>query len=248
MSGRQSEFLPLARAAGRASHAKWPAFAMLTLSLGSGMRPRCLVFITLLALCHLQLGGQALTNALPPAPQSPAVSGIPASDVPIVPLPPSSLPDDPGQEVLPLAQPEPATATGVPVTWEAQRQNWNRAENIWTLSGDVVVHYRDYILRADKVVYHQSTSELEAEGHLQVAGGPDDVFIEASHGDMRLNMHTARFYNVTGSVGVRTGGHAVVYSTPNPFLFSGRILLQLGEGNYRIVDGSMTNCRLPKPD
>jgi LPS-assembly protein len=212
------------------------------------MRPRCLVFITLLALCHLQLGGQALTNALPPAPQSPAASGIPASGVPIVPLPPSSLPDDPGQEVLPLAQPEPATATGVPVTWEAQRQNWNRAENIWTLSGDVVVHYRDYILRADKVVYHQSTSELEAEGHLQVAGGPDDVFIEASHGDMRLNMHTARFYNVTGSVGVRTGGHAVVYSTPNPFLFSGRILLQLGEGNYRIVDGSMTNCRLPKPD
>jgi len=221
---------------------------MLTLSLGSGMRPRCLVFITLLALCHLQLGGQALTNALPPAPQSPAASGIPASGVPIVPLPPSFLPDDPGQEVLPLAQPEPATATGVPVTWEAQRQNWNRAENIWTLSGDVVVHYRDYILRADKVVYHQSTSELEAEGHLQVAGGPDDVFIEASHGDMRLNMHTARFYNVTGSVGVRTGGHAVVYSTPNPFLFSGRILLQLGEGNYRIVDGSMTNCRLPKPD
>jgi LPS-assembly protein len=206
------------------------------------------VFITLLALCHLQLGGQALTNALPPAPQSPAASGIPASGVPIVPLPPSFLPDDPGQEVLPLAQPEPATATGVPVTWEAQRQNWNRAENIWTLSGDVVVHYRDYILRADKVVYHQSTSELEAEGHLQVAGGPDDVFIEASHGDMRLNMHTARFYNVTGSVGVRTGGHAVVYSTPNPFLFSGRILLQLGEGNYRIVDGSMTNCRLPKPD
>jgi LPS-assembly protein len=136
----------------------------------------------------------------------------------------------------------------VPVTWEAQRQNWNRAENIWTLSGDVVVHYRDYILRADKVVYHQSTSELEAEGHLQVAGGPDDVFIEASHGEMRLNMHTARFYNVTGSAGVRTGGHTAVYSTPNPFLFSGRVLLQLGEGRYRVVDGTMTNCRLPRPD
>ncbi len=43
-------------------------------------------------------------------------------------------------------------------------------------------------------------------------------------------------------------GSAVVYSTANPFLFSGRVLLQTGEGSYRIVDGSMTNCRLPHPD
>ncbi len=89
-------------------------------------------------------------------------------------------------------------------------------------TGDVVVHYRDYILRADKVVYHQSTTELEAEGHLQVAGGPNDVLINASHGDMRLNMHTARFFNVNGSQGVRSAGRTGVYSTANPFLFSGQ--------------------------
>ena len=59
--------VPVARAAGCSSHAKWLAFVMLTLGLGSGMRPRNLVFITLMALCHLQLGGQTLTNALPPA-------------------------------------------------------------------------------------------------------------------------------------------------------------------------------------
>ncbi len=40
----------------------------------------------------------------------------------------------------------------------------------------------------------------------------------------------------------------MVYSTTNPFLFSGRVLLQTGEGSYKIVDGTMTNCRLPKPD
>jgi lipopolysaccharide assembly outer membrane protein LptD (OstA) len=34
------------------------------------------------------------------------------------------------------------------------------------------VHYRDYILHADKMVYHQSTSVLEAEGHLQLTGAP----------------------------------------------------------------------------
>jgi LPS-assembly protein len=206
------------------------------LSLGLGMRPRNLVFITLLALCHPLIRGQALTNAAPP----------PSATLTVNTASEPTFPDDPGQEILPLAQPEPAPPNGVPVQLEAQRQT--RAGDILTLSGNVVARYRDYILRADKVVYHQSTSELEAEGHLQVAGGPYDVVIDASHGDMRLSMHTARFYNVTGSIGVRTGGRGVVYSTANPFLFSGRVLLQLGEGNYRIIDGSMTNCRLPRPD
>ena len=156
------------------------------------------------------------------------------------------MPDDPGQEILPVAQPEAEPAAGVPVAWEAQNQS--RVGDTWTLTGEVVVHYRDYILRADKVVYHQSTTELEAEGDLQVAGGPNDVLINASRGDMRLNMHTARFYNVHGSQGVRTLGRTEVFSTTNPFLFSGRVLLELGEGKYRIVDGTMTNCRLPRPD
>ncbi len=52
---------------------------------------------------------------------------------------------------------------------------------------------------------------------------------------MRLDMHTARFFNVTGSIGVRHSGRTVVYSTTNPFLFSGRVLLQTGEGSYRVV-------------
>ena len=210
------------------------------------MRPRNFVFIALLALCHLNLGGQTLANAVPPAQQSPAGAAVPAADNPSAENSGVSLPDDPGQEVLPVAQPESAPAAGVPVQFEAQRQT--RVGDVLTLSGDVVIHYRDYILHADKVVYHQSTSELEAEGHLQVAGGPNDVYINADRGEMRLNMHTARFYNVSGSLGVRTAGRSIVYSTANPFLFSGRVLLQNGEGNYRIVDGSMTNCRLPRPD
>jgi LPS-assembly protein len=212
---------------------------MLTLALG--MQPRHLLFITLLALCHLQIRGQALTNAAPP-PSSQPVSKPDQQPV----SPDTALPDDPGQELLPTAQPEPEPSSGVPVQWEAQHQS--RVGDTWTLDGGVVVHYRDYILRSDKVVYHQSTTELEADGNLQVTGGPNDVHIYASRGEMRLNMHTARFFNVHGSQGVRALGRTAVYSTTNPFLFSGRVLLQTGEGHYRIVDGAMTNCRLPHPD
>jgi LPS-assembly protein len=156
------------------------------------------------------------------------------------------LPDDPGQELVPLAKPEPAPASGIPVVWEAKHQEW--AEDTLTLTGDVVVHYEDYVLRADSVVYNRKTTELEADGHLQLTGGPNDVLINATHGDMRLNMHTARFYDVNGSQGVRTMGHTAVYSTATPLLFSGRVLLETGEGRFRVIDGSITNCQLPHPD
>ncbi len=201
------------------------------------MPPRILVIITLLALCHLQLAGQTLTNALPPYPQS---ASSPLNDAN------SQLPDDPGQEMLPIAEPEPQPPGGVPVQFEADRQT--RVGDVLTLEGHVVVHYRTYVLQADKVVYHQSTSVLEAEGHLQLAGGPNGVLVNASHGDMRLNMHTARFYNVTGSQGLHNAGRSAVYSTSTPFQFTARVLLQTGDEQFRLIDGTMTNCTFPRPD
>jgi LPS-assembly protein len=89
------------------------------------MRPRNLVFITLLALCHLQVKGQTLTNAVPPAGANTQV-------------PSSSLPDDPEQEMLPIAQPEPAPDTGTRFRAAADNQAW--AGNVWTGTGRVEFH------------------------------------------------------------------------------------------------------------
>ncbi len=208
------------------------------------MRPRTLVFITLLTLCHPLVDGQALTNAFP-LPQKAANATFDAGSDSLN-SSPADLPDDPGQEVLPIAQPEPQPATGTPVEWQALRQQW--AGDVVTLSGNVVFHYRGYVVHAGQVTYNRSTTELEASGDLQVTGGPNDVLIHASHGDMRLDTHTARFYDVNGSQGVRTAGPTVVFSTTNPLLFSARVLIQTGEGNYRLIDGSITNCRMPHPD
>ena len=189
--------------------------------------------------------GQTLTNAAPPAAQESGQTTAPATNGPAA-EPSAALPDDPGEELLPVAQPEAMPVTGFPVELSADNQSW--AGKVWTGAGRVEVHYRDYILRADRVVYNQSTTEIEAEGNLQLSGGPDDVLIYASRGDMHLNMHTARFFNVHGSQGIRNFGHKEVYSTTNPLLFTGRVLLENGEGHYRIIDGTITNCRLPRPD
>lgn len=204
------------------------------------MRPRTLVFITLLALCHLYAAAQALTNAAPAARETVRIdpSGVSESQ--------SALPDDPGDEILPVAQPVPAPASGTPVVWQASQQKW--AGDTVTLAGNVVFHYRDYVLRADAVTYNRKTTEIVADGRLQLAGGPDDVLIDASRGELRLDNHTARFYNVHGSMGVLSVGRAIVYSTPNPLLFSARVAIENGEGNYKLIDGSFTNCRIPHPD
>lgn len=204
------------------------------------MHPRNFVFITLMTLCHLQLASQMLTNPLPPQQQAPS-AGKSATEPAE-----SSLPDDPGQEAIPVATPEPIPPSGVPLRWDAGLQTWS--DETVTLSGGVVVYYRDYVIHADRITYNRSTSELHAEGNLQVTNSSSDAYITASRGDMRLNMHTARFYDVHGSIGVRRAGRTVVYSNSNPFLFSARVLLQTGEDSYKIIDGTMTNCRIPKPD
>src|ERR1700679_2527456 len=195
------------------------------------MHLRNFLFITAIMLCHLQLTGQTLTNGLPPTPQSSATE---------------QLPDDPGLQALPLAKQEPVPVGGEPVSWVADRQTLGN--KIATLYNVTEFRYKDYVLSADKVIYHQDTTDVEAEGHVRMVGGPDDLALTADRGEMRLNTHTGQFYNVTGTVGVRSMGRTVVYSTVNPFVFTGRVLVQSGEGKYQIVDGTMTNCRLPKPD
>jgi len=197
--------------------------------------------ITLLLLCHPQMHAQLLTNALPA--QVTTVQQQPPAGNPVA---GDAIPDDPEQQLLPVAKPEPLPPSGTPIRWEALQQT--RVGDTWTLTGEVVVFYKNYVIHADKVIYHQSAATIEADGHLQVEGGVEDLILTASHGDIHVQDHTASFYDVIGSLGMRRVGRVQVYSTPNPFLFTGRILVQTGENSYRIVDGSMTSCRLPKPD
>jgi LPS-assembly protein len=204
------------------------------------MRLRNFLFITMMVLCHCFATGQTLTNGLPPPQSDTQIEKSKAARQP------ETLPEDPEQEAMPIAQPEPAPSGGVPVSYKADRQHW--VGNVLTLEGVEDFRYRDYVFRANKVVWNRETSEVEAEGNLRVTGGPEDINISATRGEMRLNAHTARFYDVTGTMGVRSAGRTVVYSTPNPFIIHARMLLQTGKGSYRVVDGSMTNCRLPHPD
>ncbi len=211
---------------------------------GLRMRSRYLLCITLLAVCHQPVRAQAaplLIKLAPPARYgATSAVGVTSFQVRMPSITSRS------QSRLPVAIPEAPPPSGVPVRIQALNQT--RVGEVYTLTGNVVIHYRGYVIRADRIIYNQATTELRAQGHLQVTGGPDDVLIRASHGEMNLNGHMAHFYNVTGSEGVRTIGRNIVYSTVTPMLFTGRELIERSEGDYRIVGGSITNCRLPHPD
>ncbi len=156
---------------------------------------------------------------------------------------PEGLPDAPD---LPLAKVMPEDEGTVPVDLVSDTQS--KVGSVFTLDGSVVIQYRDRVVEADHIEYDQDTDQLTATGHLHVTGGKNHEEIRASHGTVNLKTQVGRFYDVTGSVGIKTGGKRVTYVNGNPFLFSGREVVKTGEATYEVHDGTVTSCRLPHPD
>jgi len=158
----------------------------------------------------------------------------------------SSLPDAPGATQYPVAEVLPETGDTTGVTIDSDKQS--KVGSRFLLDGAVVVHYRDRVVEADHIEYDEDTDELTATGHLHVSGGANHEDLTASHGTMNLAKQTATFYDVTGSVGLKNSGHTLTYSSSNPFLFTGRMVVRTGPESYEIYDGTLTTCQLPHPD
>jgi LPS-assembly protein len=195
-----------------------------------------LITIMMLAASHPHLAAQQVTTQATPA--EPPRSEISRS--------PASLPDEPGVTRYPQAEVLPSADDSTAVEMESDTQS--KLGSRYVLDGDVVITYRDRIIKADHIEYDTDTGELTANGHLHVSGGPNHEDIQASHGTMNLNQQTGRFYDVTGSVGVKNSGHSMTYANSNPFLFTGRMVVRTGPQQYEIYEGTVTSCQLPNPD
>jgi len=140
----------------------------------------------------------------------------------------------------------PDTSGTTLVTVESDRQS--KTGEKYALDGHVVITYKDRRVEADHIDYDNASGELNATGHLKVTGGENNEIIAANHGTMNLKDQTGRFYDVTGSVGLKDSGHRIIYANGNPFLFSGRMVVKTGPREYEIYNGSVTSCQLPNPD
>jgi LPS-assembly protein len=118
----------------------------------------------------------------------------------------------------------------------------------YILDDDVVLKYRDRTVRADHIEYDTETGELTATGHLKATGGANNEIIQASHGTINLKTQMGRFYDVVGSVGLKSSNRKMVYASGNPFLFTGRMVVKTGPQAYEVYGGTVTSCQLPNPD
>lgn len=145
-------------------------------------------------------------------------------------------------ETLPSA---PAPGGGIPVKIQAIEQE--KTGPVYNLKGKVRVDYESYTIFADQATYNEDTGDVTAEGNLLLEGGPNDEHIEATRGRYNLQKETGRFEQAVGSIGFRLRNRRNIFTTTNPFFFSGRVVEKLGPDHYMVIDGTVTTCELPRP-
>jgi LPS-assembly protein len=131
------------------------------------------------------------------------------------------------------------------VTIRAQQQE--KDGPVFKLRGQAEIHYGTYILYADSVDYNSDTGDSTVDGHVVLDGGPNDEHIEATHGTYNIRAETGRFEHVTGTTGMRLRGKRMILTSPNPFAFTGKVVEKTGPDHYRVYDGTITTCELPRP-
>ena len=200
------------------------------------MTRRTKFLITALFLCHQLPVSGLVTSQLPW--QSSDLAASPATDSAAKAAPKNSSPETPCASQA--ASPDQNVTTICAIQQE-------KDGDIYKLHGDAEIRYRDYVLRADEVTYDSDSGEVAASGHFRLDGGPNQEHIRASHGTYNLTAETGRFYDVTGTTGLRFQGTEVVLTSTAPFAFSGKVVEKTSPDHYLLYDGTITTCDLPHP-
>src|SRR5579864_7075029 len=126
----------------------------------SRMKRRFQFCITLLGLSHLFLALPLLTSQLlPPVPvemgTAPLAPPITAQKKPAT----TTTTTSPSQMLLSPDLGEPLTITA---------KNQEQSGKVVTLTGDVVIEFRDMTFKADEAVYNRESGEITATGHIVI--------------------------------------------------------------------------------
>jgi LPS-assembly protein len=183
------------------------------------MTSRTGLLITLAAACHLLLAHSLVTSQL--------------------------LASNHSQDSPPELPNTPSLLRQEDVTIKAVEQE--KVGAVFYLHKKAEIHYGTYILRADEVTYNSDTGDSTEEGNVVLDGGPNDEHLHASHGTYNVRSESGRFEEVTGSTGLRLRGTRMILTSPNPFAFTGRVVIKTGPDHYLVYDGTITTCELPHP-
>ncbi|MGB7584246.1 MAG: LPS assembly protein LptD [Terriglobales bacterium] len=118
---------------------------------------------------------------------------------------------------------------------------------LYLLHGNAEIDYGAYVLHADEVTYNSATGDAKAEGHVILDGGPNDEHIQASGGTYNLRSEVGKFEDVSGSIGLRLRGRRLLLTSSSPFVFTGASVEKNGPDHFKVYDGVVTTCQLPRP-
>jgi LPS-assembly protein len=186
--------------------------------------------ITAAWLCHLLLVPPLVTSQLLPPNSPPAVTQADAA--------PGKSPSTPTPCARAFAEQNRPTVCAI-----EQEQDGD----IYKLHGAVEIYYENYVLRSDEATFNSDTNEATASGHFALDGGPNDDHIRASHGTYNFALETGRFYDVTGTTGLRFRSNRTILTSTAPFAFTGKLVEKTSPDHYLVYDGTITTCELPHP-
>ena len=189
--------------------------------------------ITAALLCHLLLAPPLVTSQLPPANGSSAKPRAEASSEKSV-----TAPTTPCGRAFAESN-NRATVCAI----EQEREGV-----IYKLHGAVEIYYENYVLRSDEATFNSDTNEATASGHFALDGGPNDDHLRASHGTYNFALETGRFYDVTGTTGLRYRANRPLLTSTAPFAFTGKLVEKTTPDRYLVYDGTITTCELPHPN
>jgi LPS-assembly protein len=136
---------------------------------------------------------------------------------------------------LSFARPIPAVERDVkgPVNIEADQLTYDKEEDTYHASGNVIITFQDGFLVADSVVYNRKTDDAFADG---------DVFVVSKKDT--LEGEKVRF-NVSSRTGVVYRGKA--FLSENHLYLTGAEIQKRGEDTYRLKEATATTCDGPDP-
>ena len=189
--------------------------------------------ITAAMLCHLLLVPPLVTSQLPPSNSSSTThSGAPAEKS-------ATVPGTPCARAFAESSNNRATICAI---------QQERDGDVYKLRGAVEIYYETYVLKADDATFNSDTNEANASGHFSLDGGPNDDHIRADHGTYNFALETGKFYDVTGTTGLRFRANRVILTSTAPFAFTGKLVEKTSQDHYLVYDGTITTCELPHPN
>ncbi|MGA9510111.1 MAG: LPS assembly protein LptD [Candidatus Sulfotelmatobacter sp.] len=189
--------------------------------------------ITAAMLCHLLLVPPLVTSQLPPSSSSSATH----SD--------GGAKKSATGPTTPCARAFAESSNNRPTICAIQQE---RDGDVYKLHGAVEIYYESYVLNSDEATFNADTNEATANGHFSLDGGPNDDHIRADHGTYNFALETGKFYDVTGTTGLRFRANRVILTSTAPFAFTGKLVEKTSQDHYLVYDGTITTCELPHPN